>query len=315
MIDSALLVLYAGAVATGGARLLAGQPWLDRVPRTAITVWLCALCSVLSAVALASVLLALDSLSVRDTLGDLIRACVMSFHQHYSDLPVVAMAGISLLAMATGWLGFHTMLHVVRTRRVRRRQRELLTLLGSDHAIESVVLVDHPSSNVYCLPGEGGRIVVTTTAVRALTPEQLGAVIAHERAHLDGRHHLLTGVSGCLSTALPLVPLMRQARDSIAFLVERAADERACRRFPRDTLASAMLAVGTATAPGATLGAGGHSVARRATLLATGAAPSRRQAALGFVLAACLLAAPVVLVASPAVGLDWHNNCLVTPRT
>ncbi len=315
MIDSVLLTLYAVAVATGGARLLAGQPWLDRVPRIAIAVWLAAVCSVLSAAALASALLALDSFSVRRTLADLIRACVMSFHQHYSDLPAMALVGIGLLVVATGWLGFHTVRHVVQTRRLRTRQREILTLVGSDDGSGRVTLVDHPSSNVYCLPGDGGRIVVTTTAVRALTSEQLGAVIAHERAHLDGRHHLLTGFSGCLSTALPLVPLMRQARDSIDFLVERAADEQACRRFSRDTLASAMLAVGTTTAPGAALGAGGESVIQRATLLTADRVRSRGHAALGLVLVTGLLAAPVALVASPAVGLDWHNHCLITPKT
>lgn len=315
MIDAVLLSLYAAAVATGGAGLLARQPWLKRVPRIAIAVWLAALFSVLSAVALASVLLALDSFSVRHTLGDLIRACVTSFHQHYSDLPALALIGIVVLVTLTTWLGFHTVLHVVRTRRLRRRQREILALLSCDHAKGSVTLVDHPSSNVYCLPGEGGRIIVTTTAARVLTSEQLGAVIAHERAHLEGRHHLLTGFSGCLSSALPLVPLMRQARDAIDFLVERAADERACRRFSRDTLASAMLAVGTATAPGAALGAGGHSVIQRAALLATKPVGGRRHAALGLMLAAFLAAAPVALVTSPVVGLDWHNNCLITPKT
>ena len=315
MVDSGLLALYAVAVATGGARLLAGQPWLNRVPRIAIAVWLAAVCSVLSAVALGSVLLALDSFSVRRRLADLIRTCVMSLHQHYSDLPAMALVGIGLLVVATGWLGFHTVRHVVRTRRLRRRQREILTLVGCDRGRGLVTLVDHPSSNVYCLPGDGGRIVVTTTAVRALTSQQLRAVIAHERAHLQGRHHLLTGFSACLSTALPLVPLMRHARDSIDFLVERAADERACRSFSPDTLAAAMLAVGTAPAPGAALGAGGESIIQRASLLTADRFRSRRHAALGLVLVAGLLAAPVALVASPAVGLDWHNHCLITPKT
>ncbi len=315
MIDSLLLTLYAVAVATGGARLLAVQPWLNRIPRIAIAVWLAAVCSALSAAALASVLLALDSFSVRHTLADLIRKCVMSLHQHYSDVSASALLGIGLLVAATGWLGFHTLLHIVRTRKLRTRQREILRLLSGHPANGVVTVVDHPSSSVYCLPGEGGRIVITTTAVRALTPAQLGVVIAHEQAHLDGRHHLLTGFAGCLAAALPRIPLMRRAGESIDFLVERAADERACRRFSRDTLAAAMLAVGGAAVPGAALGVGGHSVIQRASLLIAGRARSRRQAGLGLMLAASLLAAPVALVATPAVGFDWHNHCLITPRT
>lgn len=39
------------------------------------------------------------------------------------------------------------------------------------------------------LPGSPGRIVVTTGMLRALDPAERDALLAHERAHLAGRHH------------------------------------------------------------------------------------------------------------------------------
>jgi Zn-dependent protease with chaperone function len=49
---------------------------------------------------------------------------------------------------------------------------------------------------LYCVPGRLPTIVVTTGALAVLEPEQLAAVLAHERAHLAGRHHLLLAVTG-----------------------------------------------------------------------------------------------------------------------
>ena len=48
---------------------------------------------------------------------------------------------------------------------------------------------------VYCVPGRPPTIVLTTGALAVLDTEQLTAVLAHERAHLAGRHHLLLAVT------------------------------------------------------------------------------------------------------------------------
>lgn len=262
-------------------------------------------------------LLALDSLSVRDALADLISACVVSLHKHYSELPFSALAGILVLISATSWITYHAIQETVRVRRLRCRHRQVLDILGTDQGNPGIMLLDHPISSVYCLPGQGGRIVITAAACRALTPQQLKAVVAHERAHLAGRHHLITGLTECLSAALPCVPLARQARESIAFLIERTADERACKHFAREALASAMLAMGSVVAPEEALGVGGRSVVRRAYLLTGGRSPRPHVhvALLGLVITAGLVAAPLVLAASPGVGLEWQNNCLITPAT
>lgn len=55
----------------------------------------------------------------------------------------------------------------------------------------------------YCLPGRPPTIVLTTGALAVLDPEQLTAVLAHERAHLAGRHHLLLAVTRSLAAVAP----------------------------------------------------------------------------------------------------------------
>lgn len=58
-------------------------------------------------------------------------------------------------------------------------------------ALSSAVVLDSAQPAVYCVPGRPATIVLTTGALAVLDEPQLLAVLAHERAHLAGRHHLL----------------------------------------------------------------------------------------------------------------------------
>lgn len=99
-----------------------------------------------------------------------------------------------------------------------------------------------PSSRLgaYCVPGDGGRIVITSGALEALTPRQTLAVLEHESAHLAGGHHLLVGWVRLLDRAFPGVPLLREAALRVPVLVEWAADDRAVRRVGVGPLAHAL---------------------------------------------------------------------------
>ena len=60
-------------------------------------------------------------------------------------------------------------------------------------------------------PAAGRPVVLTSAAVEALDDTQLAAVLAHERAHQRGRHHLLVSLAGSLAAAFPRVPMEDQA--------------------------------------------------------------------------------------------------------
>jgi Zn-dependent protease with chaperone function len=49
---------------------------------------------------------------------------------------------------------------------------------------------------------------------------QLAAVLAHERAHQRGRHHLLVSLAGSLAASFPRVPAFRHGHEQVARLVE-----------------------------------------------------------------------------------------------
>jgi Zn-dependent protease with chaperone function len=66
--------------------------------------------------------------------------------------------------------------------------------------------------------------VLPTGAIGALDEAQLRAVLAHERAHLSGRHQLLVTMASALGDAFPGVPTFRVACEQVARLAELRAD-------------------------------------------------------------------------------------------
>jgi hypothetical protein len=132
-------------------------------------------------------------------------------------------------------------------------------------------VVEHDTPAVYCLPAprRQRQIVVTTGALHLLGAHELNAVLAHERAHLRGRDHLIASVAASLSLAFPRVPLFRHARNEIAILTEMDADDAASAQHgaAHDRLGAGQPCQGAHAIAG--LGAGGHSVMhRRQRLLA-----------------------------------------------
>jgi Zn-dependent protease with chaperone function len=171
---------------------------------------------------------------------------------------------------------------------------------GAHHSgAQRAVVLDAPRPAAYCVPGRPATIVLTSAALAILDADQLTAVLAHERAHLAGRHHLLTGLTRGLAAVFPAVPLFTRGPLEVARLAELSADDAAARRSGRRTLVAALLAMGTGAAvPAAALAAtGGATAARVQRLLDPPGRTARGAAALTLVtllLAAASAAIPAL---------------------
>jgi Zn-dependent protease with chaperone function len=167
-------------------------------------------------------------------------------------------------------------------------------------------VLDATRPAVYCVPGRPPTIVLTAGALAVLDPEQLTAVLAHERAHLAGRHHLLLAVTRSLAAVAPAVPLFARGASEVARLAEMRADDVAARHGGRRTLLAALLAMGAGTAstqaPAAWLAATGGVVATRVRRLAE-PPPVTRWVCHGLALAALTLAIVVASALVPALAV------------
>ena len=129
-------------------------------------------------------------------------------------------------------------------------------------------------------------------------------MLAHERAHLAGRHHLLIALTRGLAAAFPGVPLFTQGPAEVARLAEMCADDTAARRSSRPTLVTALLAMGTGAAvPAAALAAATCAVAARVQRLLEPAPPARhtrnRLALITVILLLALASALITRFAGP----------------
>ena len=162
---------------------------------------------------------------------------------------------------------------------------------------------------MYCLPGRR-RIVLTTGALSRLDDGELDAVLAHERAHLSGRHHLVLALAAALPRAFPAVGLFAVAARQVAYLVEIAADDAAARRAPRLAVASALLAVAGAGLPAGALGAGGSAASQRIQRLINPPQHSRIQQA---VTCAAMATAAALAIATVALAYLTITHCPPAP--
>ncbi|WP_307821564.1 M56 family metallopeptidase [Streptomyces coffeae] len=214
----------------------------------------------------------------------------MTLHTYLPGLmgvPAVAVpVGVTLLPLMC--FGHH----LLRARRARARHRSVLDLVGRRSTRLRATVLDHETPVAYALPGRRPRIVVSSGALRVLSPAQLDTVLEHERAHIAGRHHLALAAAEAFATAFRRLPLARAFREQTTLLLEMAADDRALRRHPREVLASALYAMAAQQAPQGAFPAGGaDAVVRLRRMLA----PSRTaHPALRGVVAAGAAAVPLL---------------------
>jgi Zn-dependent protease with chaperone function len=272
-------------------------------PRLGLAAWLAAILSVLALAMAALGLLARAAVAGWPAFARTVcesvsaGACPPAVYRSAAyELGLAAIAFLGGLTMILlGWrYGRSLRRSSIRTRTHAEAARITGRRVGGGNAA-FVLDVSRPA--VYCVPGRPPTIVLTTGALAVLDPDQLAAVLAHERAHLAGRHHLLLAVTRSLAAVAPVVPLFARGAGAVAGLAEMRADDVAARRGGgergRRTLLAALFAMGSgatvAQGPAAWLAATGGVVAARVRRLAD-PPPRARSWCRGLALASLTLA-------------------------
>jgi len=290
-----VLAALAATVASLAPRVLVTASWVYRSPVLGIAAWYAALLSVTSGPVLAAVSLVLPWNRTVDGLCALWRWCTSALRGGYGlpgHLAVAMLIGLALL-VAT-----RAVLVIARAARSvvadRRRHGDAVALVGRYSPGHGVTVLEHAGAAAYLVPGRPRRIVVTTGALSLLSIDELAAVVAHERAHAAGRHHLLRDGARLLERAFPRIALFTVARQQIARLVEIRADQVAGVRHPPIDLARALVAMATGSAaPAEALAATGGDAVERVHRMLSPPTPVTRGARIG------LLAAMVVVAMLP----------------
>lgn len=311
MIAAVLLMVYAFLMGTVVARRLFAAQWPARSPRLGIWAWQALTASVLLAVVLAGAAMAVPRFSWDPALGGLIDACWLAVRQRYGTPggAVATSVGLGLAIVVSARLVVVLTAECLSLTRRRSEQRRRL-LLVADRYSSGLLVLPHPTSVIYCLPGRRGVVVCTSGAVRSLQPKQLAAVIAHEDAHLRERHDRVLLWAAAFQAAFPFVPACRLGQKAVGHLIEMRADDLASRRFSRDILATALVTLAGATVPTTGLGAGDTAALIRVRRLLKPAEPiSRRHAVILGLGTVTLGMVPLILAVGPAVAAVLAAYC------
>ncbi|WP_310529748.1 M56 family metallopeptidase [Nocardioides sp.] len=255
--------------------LLARAPWLRRSPAATMLLW--------QGVALAAVLSALGA------------GLSLATSQGWGSPAALALVVTAVVTARLGLSG-----HRVGTslRAVRRHHREQLDLVTQRRGRLTVLETEQPLA--YCVPAlKSSRVVVSQGALDRLGTDELGAVLAHERAHLRARHDLVLEAFSVLHRAFPRWVSSAAALREVRTLVEVLADRTAAREAGVQPLARALVGLAGAPAPSAGLAASGsgRELVDRIDLLA--APPRPVQAALVTLVAVGVVVLPTAFVVAP----------------
>ena len=280
---AACLLLYSFTAAVLAPRLLVRLTHAGVAPQLGVLAWLAALASVVASWATAAAFLVGELVTDWNQPGrSVVSACL-------AQLRAVA-AGNYGLAVQLGLLALTTLAAAALAVLLGRLGKSLLRARTSTHeharmariagrrveGLDAVVL-DAPQRAAYCVAGRPHTIVVTSAALAALDQRHLNAVLAHERAHLAGRHHLVLAVTRGLAAILPRIKLFTTGAAEVARLLEMCADDAAARQHGARTVLRALLTLsGAAPIPTGALGATGVGVLARAERLAAPPRPARR---------------------------------------
>ncbi|MBZ5733520.1 hypothetical protein K8Z61_03340 [Nocardioides sp. TRM66260-LWL] len=313
------LLAFAALVRISALRVLPGAAWPRRAPRLGVVAWQAVTLAVPASVILAGLALAVPVLPVAaEDMSDVLGACAVLLREHY-ETPggfVVGFFGLlGAVALSARW-GFSVAGELRTVHRHRARQRDGFALVSRRDVLSGTWVVDDERPAVFCIPGHPARVVVTTGALSVLTPQQRVLALAHEKAHLTGRHHLALTLAAAARRAHPRSRLFAVAEAETAMLVEMHADDRAAVASDRPQLAAALVKLAAGPQPVGTMAInGGPAIQRVQRLLTTGPALTQHQRWSIRLTALTLMLAPVLIAAAPALEAALLDYCRLPIHT
>lgn len=309
MITAGFLALYSVVIMVAGPPLLRRTTRAGHTPRFAILVWVTAITSVLLCWPTATILVAIE-LGEHTTRPDgVVATCLQAVRAILSgEAGVLAQGAAWIFSVVAAAAPMAIVLRVaLLIRRMRRRAQEhacAVRIVGRSAGAD-IVVVPSDEPVAYCVAGRRPAIVLTTATLSMLSTDQLDAVIAHERAHLAGRHAALVEFMRSLAAALPKFRLFKDGAARISTLLEMRADDVAARRHGRPALLAGLIALSGAATPGGALAAAREDVVERAWRLAGTRVFSRSRAGAQTLLGAAMMTAaagPVCIAALVVTG-------------
>lgn len=252
-----VLVLGALLVAWAAPRLLDRMLRSGVDPQVSLVTWLALVGGTVISLAASVVLLLLPGHGPARRVVTLVHHCwtVLRTGSAPGVEEAIGLLGILVAVVALVRCVVGVLRHARQRRELHRHHLGLLRILAQSKPERYPTLwLDLPRPVAYSLAGDPSLIVASEGLRRKLPGDAVSAVLAHERAHLRGRHHVLVALAEAVADAVPWLPLMRCSPEFVRTAVELAADSTAARSHGCETVRSALLGMSSHGTPRFALG-------------------------------------------------------------
>ena len=312
MIPALILGSYAAAIAIYAPLVLERRWPSERAPRLTVLVLQILTCSFLVSAATGALALALTLIDRLSRLNPTVDACAdqLPINDESAVGPLIGDLGLAVAAGLAARVTWCLLATFGAAHLRRRAHARALRILATRDAERGILVLQHDDAACYSLPGRGGAVVITSEALRRLSPGQLDAVLAHEHAHLAGRHHLVITLAFAVRRAVPGVRLLAYAERETRRLVELIADDAAARSHGASAVAAALAVIGAGHVPGTALGVSSRdlppAVARVARLAGADRELRGRARTLSVAAAVATVMVPILLALVSAMTVMRH---------
>ena len=306
---AACLLLFSFAVLAVGPPVLRRLTQTGDSPRLGVAAWMTAIASVLVSWAAATMFTLADLVHHWNHPGSVLAHCLATLRELAAgkagtalQLGLLVLVGLGAAAVTISAARLVRML--MRMRNQTHGHATAVHLVGRRQTGLDAVIIDAPEPAAYCIAGRPHAVVITSAALATLTTPQLAAILAHERAHLDGRHPEIVAVARSLAKTFPGLRLMTEGAHHISRLLEMCADDAAAREHGRQPILDGILALTGATpVPSGAMGAAGVAVLARAERLADARDAGVGRSALTAAVIAMTAGGPLATVLLSASGV------------
>lgn len=281
--DALCFVLLSVLLLAGVSAAVTRTRWPYRAPCAALALWLAACLGALSGLLLS-------------TYGLVVHFGEVAGHETLRlpfDLAAVVAAWMFVVRVIRAYVRLH------RQGSARReRHLTLLSLFGRPDKRVPAVILPSRQPLAYSVPGpDGGHAVLSDIVLAEFSREEVDSVLAHERAHLRQRHHLLTQFADAFCASLPKWRFAFRFAERFHGLIEMRADCAARVQCGRHVTASALARMAYDKSPEPGIASDCPVAARRRHLLSNERCCSSLTASAAFCMACAVAVAPAVLTA------------------
>ena len=303
---AACLLIYSLVMLIGGPPLLRRLTRPGYSPRLGSAAWMTAIGSVLVSWTAATAFALADLVHHWSYPGSVLAHCAAILRGlaagNALELGVLILVGLGAVTVVISATRLVRML--LRMRSQTHGHASAVRLVGRRLTGLDAVVVDAPEPAAYCIAGRPHAVVITSAALATLTKPQLAAILAHERAHIDGRHPEIVAVARSLAATFPGLRLMTEGAHQISRLLEMCADDTAASEHgPQPILGGILALAGAAPLPAGALGATGAAVLARAERLAVPRDVGFGRNALASVVIAIMAGGPLAAASVAVSGL------------